>query len=365
MRDVASIIGLRVISSQEGRDLGPVSQVVVDLAAGVVEGLILGKGASEKGIEARDIDIVGVDAVMVTTHRVAKPLSELPTLLQKRRDPEAPPREVITDSGKRVGVVGAIFIDATGRRVTRYEISSGAWRDLIEGVQTVSPIPGTVDGNDSVVIPAAALGETELGGGLKSQIAKLGGIARTQAKQAAQSLEEGAEAAKRGVASVGEKASGAAAKVKETIAERTHAHEEEKAEAKPAAEGEAAPEAEKHGEGIAEAMRKRLQLGVAAVTEKASEAAAKVKEVRIGRKEAAPEQEAETSEKAEEPAAEAKEEQEPEAEPAQESCCAEAKEQPCEEKPCEEKPAEEQPCAEGAGEEDKPCCESEAPGDAQ
>ena len=45
MRDVASIIGLRVISSQEGRDLGPVSQVVVDLAAGVVEGLILGKGA--------------------------------------------------------------------------------------------------------------------------------------------------------------------------------------------------------------------------------------------------------------------------------------------------------------------------------
>ena len=217
MRDVASIVGLKVISSKEGREVGTVSQVIVDLASGAVEGLIVGKGPSEKGVEAKDIDVIGLDAVMVGVSKVARHLSELPKLMEKRRDPAQGPREVVTDTGKRVGVLGALYIDPSNKRVTRYEVSGGAWRDITEGVITLAPMEGTVDGRDSIVVPISAFSEIEQGeGGLKAQFAKLASVARIQAKQAAESLEEGAESVKRGVAVVGEKASEAAAKIKES-----------------------------------------------------------------------------------------------------------------------------------------------------
>lgn len=191
MRDIASIVGLKVIAAREGRDLGPVTQVVVDLASGQFEGVIVGKGPLEKGIEANDITVIGVDAVMVETHKVVRHLSELPRLMERRRDPREGSREVLTDSGTRVGTLGTIYIDPETRRVSRYEVSGGAWRDITEGVLSLPPMEGTVDGKDSVIIPASAL-EHQVGveGGLKAQLARLAEVARNQARQAGERIEE-------------------------------------------------------------------------------------------------------------------------------------------------------------------------------
>lgn len=263
MRDIASIVGLKVIASKEGREVGTISQVIVNLTSGAIEGVLVGKGPTEKGIDASDIDVIGTDAVMVATYRVAKPLSELPHLLQKRRDPEKPPREVLTDTGRRIGVLGTIYIDPHSKRVTRYEVSGGAWRDLTEGVLSLPPMEGTVDGHDSVIVPTAAFAGVSGGtGGLKAQLAKLSELARLQAKQAAEGLEE----VKRTVETVSEKASEAATKVKQSVSERvTEKREPGSAEA-------SKPEGENTGESILQKLRQ----SVAVVSEKAQEAAAKV-----------------------------------------------------------------------------------------
>lgn len=230
MRDIASIVGLKVISSKEGRDLGSVSQVIVDLATGSLEGLIVGAGPSEKGIEAKDIRVIGADAVMVDTYRVARHLSELPRLMEKRRDPSRPSREVLTDTGKRVGLLGTIYIDPATKRVNRYEVSGGTWRDITEGTISLAPLEGTVDGQDSVVVPTTVFSSLEgAEGGLKAQLAKLASVARSQARQAAESLEGGTRGLKRSAEAVKEKAAEAAAKVREAGRE----------------EGEAEPDAEK------------------------------------------------------------------------------------------------------------------------
>lgn len=199
MRDIASIIGLKVISSKEGREVGTVSQAIVSLSSGELEGLIVGKGPSEKGIEAADIEVIGSDAVMVSTHRVARHLSELPGLMEKRRDPAAGPREVLTAAGRRLGVLSTIYIDPATKRVSRYEVSGGAWRDITEGVLSLQPCAGTVDGRDSVVVPAAALSAPPGEGGLKQQLAKFGELARSQAQQAAESLSETGDSVRRGL----------------------------------------------------------------------------------------------------------------------------------------------------------------------
>jgi len=206
MRDIASIVGLKVISSSEGRDVGTVSQVIVDLASGKVLGLIVGKGATEKAIEAKDVAVIGTDAVMVQTHKLARHLSEVPALLEARRDPAAGPKPVITDTGKRLGVLGTVYVDPATATVSRYEVSCGAWRDITEGVLSLPPLSGTVDGPDSIIVPEQALSDSQgAPGGLRAQIAKLAEVARTQAQQAAESLEGSTQSVKRTVAATAQK----------------------------------------------------------------------------------------------------------------------------------------------------------------
>ncbi len=211
MRDIASVVGLKVISSTEGRELGSIAQVVFDLSNGDLVGLIIDKGPSEKGIEAKDVSVIGTDAVMVETHKVARHLSEIPTLLERRRDVREGPKEVISADGNRLGALGTVYINPAEKKVSRYEVSGGAWRDITEGALSLEPGNGTVDGRDTVVVPTSLLSEKPATpGGLKAQLAKLGDVARTQARQAAEKLEESNK-------SVRENVTVAAGKASETV----------------------------------------------------------------------------------------------------------------------------------------------------
>lgn len=181
MRDIASIVGLRVISATEGRDLGAVSQVIVDLGPGALRGVLIGKGPSERAIAAEEISVIGPDVIVVASHKAAKHPSELPELMEKRRDPREGSREIVTDAGRKVGVLGTIYINPATKMISRYEVSGGAWRDITEGVVSLNPVPGTVDGKDTIIIPDSAIGaRPDSAGGLKAQLARLAEVARQQ-----------------------------------------------------------------------------------------------------------------------------------------------------------------------------------------
>ena len=191
MRDVNSIVGLKVISVEEGRDLGTVSQAVVDLTSGSMMGVITGKGAAAKGIWADDIQVLGVDAIMIAHRDSAHPLSEMPALEEKARDAAEGPVEVVTDTGKRLGTLGNIYLSDDTRAVLRYEVSGGAWRDVTEGVLELPIIPGTKHGRDTVIVPAAEISNLAGGsGGLKAQLAQLSQKMRATGQQVAERSHE-------------------------------------------------------------------------------------------------------------------------------------------------------------------------------
>jgi uncharacterized protein YrrD len=152
MREIKSIVGLRVISVEEGANVGNVSQVVVDLATGMVVGLILGEGPGERGVPAAEIKTMGADAIMVSNRAVARVLSELPEL-ESRQQPATAQLMAFTASGKRLGIVSSIFIDPYDMVVTRYEVSSGPLKDLADGVLVLPVLPGTTHGQDAVIVP--------------------------------------------------------------------------------------------------------------------------------------------------------------------------------------------------------------------
>jgi len=191
VRDINSIAGLKVISIEEGRDLGTVSQAIVDLASGALVGVIAGKGAAAKGIWADDIQVLGVDAVMIANRGLAQPLSQMPQLSEKARESSEGPVEVVTDTGKRLGALANVYLDAATLAVARYEVSGGAWRDLTEGVLELPVIPGTKHGRDTVIVPAAEIQNLAGGsGGLKAQLAQLSEKVRATSHQVAERSHE-------------------------------------------------------------------------------------------------------------------------------------------------------------------------------
>jgi uncharacterized protein YrrD len=194
VREISSLLNSEVISIKEGRRLGAITQVVVDLAQGKLLGLILGKGAAEKGVVAQDIQTLGPDVVMIETGALAKRLSELPDLMTARRDPTRAPQQVVTDTGQRLGRLGRVFIDSQTLAVTHFEVSGGAWRDLTEGVIALPVVKGIIHGPDTIIVPAAGLSEALEGPSLTAAVEKAAESMREGGKQLGKMVETSATA---------------------------------------------------------------------------------------------------------------------------------------------------------------------------
>ncbi|MFO7947281.1 MAG: PRC-barrel domain-containing protein [Armatimonadota bacterium] len=174
MRRISSLKGLSVIASSEGVDLGTVSEVIIDLAEGVMEGLIVRSGSTDRGIKAQDIEVIGADAVMVKETSAAKPLSQVPDLANRRRGSESKPPAVVTSSGQKLGMVGEIYIDPKEKTITRFEISGGLIRDLTDGTLSFPVVEGMTHGRDIVLIPEEVIAGIDSGeGGLRGAWAKV------------------------------------------------------------------------------------------------------------------------------------------------------------------------------------------------
>jgi uncharacterized protein YrrD len=223
MREIKSIAGLRVISLDEGANVGTINQVVVDLAEGTVLGVIIGSGASEKGVLVADIQTIGTDVVMISTRDVARHLTDLPELNQHKRAAGAPLLQVFTQAGKRLGAVSAIYIDPFEKVVTRYEISGGAYKDVTEGVLILPVTPGTVHGEDAIILPDDAVRQhgREVGG-LFNRFSQLSEKVRTQYEQAAEGagklVEEGTQTLRKEAEVVRQKAGELTEKAKDALA---------------------------------------------------------------------------------------------------------------------------------------------------
>ena len=197
MREISTIRGLEVVGIADGRVVGRVTQVICDLATGELVGLITGQGAAERGIMAEDIVTMGEDAVMIPSSQAAKHLSELPELLSRRREPTAPPLEVVTDEGRRLGRVTKVWVNPVDKKVTRYEVSAGVLKDLADGPVVLPVVPGSVHGVDTLVIPAAEIAVMAgHAGGLRAQLKHLSEKMKAQSTAAREKAQEAAKAAR-------------------------------------------------------------------------------------------------------------------------------------------------------------------------
>ena len=260
MREIRTIVGLRVISMDEGANVGTVTQVVVDLAQGKLLGFLLGSGAAERGVRAEEIQTIGTDAIIISTRTVARHLSELPELEQFRRPPGAPLPQVFTTSGEHLGGVSSVYLDPLEKVVTRYEVSGGPVKDVTEGVLVLPVVPGTVHGVDALILPDQ--GVRKVGretGGLFGRLSEFRGRLKTQYQHAAEGVEklceESADTLKKEAAVVSQSVGKLSEKARQVVTElKSEASTGE--EAQPAEPAKAAEAAAPAGETEAEPAEK-------------------------------------------------------------------------------------------------------------
>lgn len=132
MRLGKDLINKPIYSVDEGKLLGKVQDLYLDNACEVVLGLYIGSQGLVRRkaelIRSGDVVVFGTDAVLVRGNDVTTDDSAMPEAKSWARREKLIGREADTPGGTRLGVIGDVIVDPTGR-ITGFALS----RAYVEG----------------------------------------------------------------------------------------------------------------------------------------------------------------------------------------------------------------------------------------
>lgn len=126
MRLGNELIGKPIYSVTDGRRIGVVKDLYVDLEFNVLNGVFLGTeglfSRKTRAISRESIVVFGIDAVLVTDSDVILESSENPEVEIWKRREDLQGRGIDTPGGTKVGTVGDVLIDEEAR-IIGYSLS--------------------------------------------------------------------------------------------------------------------------------------------------------------------------------------------------------------------------------------------------
>ena len=132
MRLGKDLINKPIYTLDEGRLLGKVQDLYLDDSLEVVLGIFLGaQGLVRRRsqlIRSGDVTVYGADAILVKSANVVTDDSELTAAKEWLRRDKLAGRDVDTPGGTRLGQLGDVVVDATGR-ITGFAM----WKVFVEG----------------------------------------------------------------------------------------------------------------------------------------------------------------------------------------------------------------------------------------
>jgi uncharacterized protein YrrD len=142
MYRITELIGLPVLSLDDGKQIGEVQDLVVDISKAAIRGLLVSAEAwfSEgRGILFGDIFRTGADAIMLRDTSCLQP-STLLTLEGCFRVQELAGKTIYTETGLYLGMLSDIFFQPITGELTGYELSDGLVSDFLFGRKAM-PLP--------------------------------------------------------------------------------------------------------------------------------------------------------------------------------------------------------------------------------
>ncbi len=165
MRKGHSIVGLKVIASDNGADLGTVRDLIFDHDADQCAALLLDEGgffSSAEVVGWEEIKALGPDAVMVRSSSSSVSADDAPRL-KKLMDRETvlSGTRIYTKTGEDLGTFGDVYVDETSGRVMGYELSGGFVSDTMSGKRYLAAQSAVQVGEDVVLMPASSAARLE------------------------------------------------------------------------------------------------------------------------------------------------------------------------------------------------------------
>jgi len=158
VQKVSNLIGLPVLETVTGTQIGMVEEVLLDVDQAVIRGVMID---SENwffkafGVSFEDLFSIGRDALMVRGSEVIKDLADLSSLSNIYRLKDLVNKQIFTETGFMLGVLVDVVFDAATGEIRSYQVSDSVITDLLYGRQTM-PLPqAQVIGQDKLIVPDA------------------------------------------------------------------------------------------------------------------------------------------------------------------------------------------------------------------
>lgn len=170
-----SVIGLKVFTIQEGKEIGSVKDVVYDPKQNRIISLLVGSNSllpDEKVLNFDAIKSIGPDAVIIENANLLKKLDSLPKPVQDtiNEGSELIKLKIVTEDGVVLGSVSDIYLDKKSGQVSELEVTQGGFRDIHTGKKRVRITDIITIGKDAAIVKdyvTEKVGNQE--GGLKKE----------------------------------------------------------------------------------------------------------------------------------------------------------------------------------------------------
>lgn len=151
------VIGLKVFSVDEGKEVDAVEDVIYNPSASKIEALLVDSGgifSSGQVIAMEDVKSIGDDAVIIQSESMMKSVKELPDDIRHiaEDDTHLTKAKVMTEQGKDLGKVSDLLFDPDTGEVVELEVSQGGWRDMQSGRRRVKLHDVTTVGEDALIV---------------------------------------------------------------------------------------------------------------------------------------------------------------------------------------------------------------------
>lgn len=190
MRKAKSLLGLKIVTQTEGRDLGTVRDLIFSDQSQRLIALLLTDRDLFGMIDAtavpwNEIRQIGRDALMVTGENAVTKVhgdAILAEAFDARNSLDG--KQITTDGGENLGHISDLYIDDSGH-VLAYEVSGGLFSNIYNGKRYLERPVGVTVGEDAVIVPHGVIADlerqtTEQPGGMRGTLAaageKVGGV---------------------------------------------------------------------------------------------------------------------------------------------------------------------------------------------
>ncbi|MDR3592976.1 MAG: PRC-barrel domain-containing protein [Negativicutes bacterium] len=137
------ILGLPVLETESGTQIGEVQEAVLNLAKASVCGLAVSGPtwfSQERGILFLDLSGIGRDAVIVGSAAVVQDFAVFADKPDIHRFRDIRDKQIYTETGLCLGTLVDIFFDQLTGEIRFYEVSDGFVTDFLHG-RMVMPLP--------------------------------------------------------------------------------------------------------------------------------------------------------------------------------------------------------------------------------